>query len=143
MNQISTYALLAAAAYEDARLDTDNQAPTPLGWTLLAQFNRSGSGTKAKWLGDGFTACVFRGPVGQIVIPYAGTEFRTSEAGFTTYFVSGNILLALGAWGSQAYEAAQLYLEVRDSFGSAADITFIEDLINNFSANQSNWKLAA
>jgi hypothetical protein len=96
MDQATTYALLSAAAYEDARVETENRAPVPPGWRMLTEpeFAPSGSGANAGWLGSGFTARVFQGPAGQIVIAYAGTEFRLTEAGGITDFTSGNVPLA-------------------------------------------------
>ena len=124
MNQTTIYSLLAAVPYEDARLSSKNFAPIPEDWVPLEPFNRSRSGPNATWLADGFSARVFVGPTGQIVIAYAGTEFRVGEAGFVNDFVSGNIPLASGFYGAQAFEAAKLYIEVRNAFGATADITF-------------------
>ena len=78
MNQISINALLSATAYGDARTLDRNRAPLPEGWKLLPQYTQSGSGPDSSiWLA-GFSARVFQGPAGEIVIAYAGTEFRAS-----------------------------------------------------------------
>jgi Ca2+-binding RTX toxin-like protein len=126
MDQATTYALLSAAAYEDARRENDNRAPIPPGWRMLTdpEFTPSGSGANAGWLGSGFTARVFQGPAGQIVIAYAGTEFRLTEAGGVTDFTDGNIPLAVGTYGAQGYQAALLYQQVKARFGANADISF-------------------
>ena len=124
MDLTTIYAFLSAAAYDDARLSINNRAPIPHTWTRLDRFERSGSGALAEWSGDGFSAAVFQGPLGQIVISFAGTEFRPTDAGLTADFLSGNVPLAVGGPGSQAFAAAKLYLEVQHEFGANANITF-------------------
>ena len=123
MNQISINALFSAAAYGDARTLDNNRAPLPEGWKLLPQYNQSGSGPDSSiWLA-GFSARVFQGPAGEIVISYAGTEFRASIRAASD-FIFGNIPLAIGSYASQAFEAAKLYLQVRAQFGDSANISF-------------------
>jgi trimeric autotransporter adhesin len=124
MNQETIYALLAAAAYEDARFFALNRSPIPPGWRQLSEFDVSGSGSNASWTGSGFTGRVFQGPGGQIVIAYAGTEFRLDQAGGVTDFISGNVPLAAGLYGEQGYQAALLYQRVQARFGASADIAF-------------------
>ena len=98
MDQETTHALLAAAAYEDARPQVENRAPVPPGWRMLTgpDFEPSGSGPNATWLGSGFTARVFQGPGGEIVIAYAGTEPKFDGPGGLTDFTNGNVPLAVG-----------------------------------------------
>ena len=101
-------ALLAAGSYWDVRrgtinattgVDTDNDAPIPLGWKVLTQYDESGSGTS---VATGFSARVYQNIAsGQIVISYAGTEFKTSSFGLAADFISGNIPLAIGKYGIQ------------------------------------------
>jgi Ca2+-binding RTX toxin-like protein len=119
LTQPATYALLAAASYADIRTDPRNQAPIPSGWTELTQYARSGSGTGTTANG-GFSAKVFKGPGGEVVISFAGTEI--SLVGGTSDFVNGNIPLARGGASSQAYQAALLYQQVKKEQGP--NITF-------------------
>jgi hypothetical protein len=124
MDQASTYALLAAGAYWDVRDLEANRAPIPPGWKVLNEFTVSSSGGQSTTLGSGFSARVYQGPAGEIVISYAGTEFGGSTAGLINDFLSGNVPLAVGINGSQAHEAALLYERVQASFGAAANIAF-------------------
>jgi trimeric autotransporter adhesin len=127
MNSTAEYALMAAAAYWDIRgLDNgkpleSNRAPIPPGWTILTAYDVKGSGG-ASW--DGFSARVFKGPGGQIVISYAGTEFGSGKPliGTTPDFLFGNMPLAAGVYGTQAMLAAELYQRVKAEQGG--DISF-------------------
>src|SRR4051812_9882485 len=88
MTDTATYALLAAGSYSDLRppipglstsgadlLNATNQSPLPPGWVELTQFRKDGSGPGAIAGGsDGFSARVYQGPDGEIVISYGGTE---------------------------------------------------------------------
>ena len=122
-------ALLAAGSYWDVRrgtinattgVDTDNDAPIPLGWKVLTQYDESGSGTS---VATGFSARVYQNIAsGQIVISYAGTEFNTSSFGLAADFISGNIPLAIGKYGAQALKAADLYQRVK------ADVTLSDNI---------------
>jgi hypothetical protein len=118
MNQEAAYALLAADSYRDARRVARNYAPIPLGWTELKDYAISGSGEGATLSGAGFSARVYRGPSGEIVISYAGTQFGGSGVGQTGDWGSGNAPLALGFYGQQAMAAAELYQKVRSELGS-------------------------
>lgn len=89
MTQPSTYALLAAAPYDDIRTLKENRAPIPPGWTELTQYTRSGSGNGTT-ADAGFSAKVFKGPGGEIVISFADTEFALA-AGMAADFLQGNI----------------------------------------------------
>ena len=91
MDQVSTYAFLAAGAYWDVRRERGNQAPTPPGWKVLDEFTISSSGARSTPLGSGFSARVYQGQASEIVIAYAGTEFGGTTAGMINDFVSGNI----------------------------------------------------
>jgi len=124
MDQPTTYSLLAADAYWDARSATFNQAPIPPGWKVLDEFTVSGSGANASFGGSGFSARVFQGPAGEIVISYAGTEFGGSTNGLINDFTSGNIPLAAGSYGMQAAQAALLYERVQEKFGANSNISF-------------------
>ena len=124
MDQASTYALLAAGAYWDVRGELRNRAPNPPGWKVLEEFTVSSSGGRATALGSGFSARVYQGPDGEIVISYAGTEGGGSMAGLINDFLAGNFPLANGGDGSQAHEAALLYERVQTRFGAAANINF-------------------
>lgn len=124
MNEEGTYALLAAGAYWDVRGEPRNRAPIPPGWKVLREFDTLGSGPSATLFGSAFSARVYQGPGGQIVISYAGTEFGGSGAGGVNDFVSGNIPLAGGNYGMQAVEAALLYERVQAKFGATANINF-------------------
>ncbi len=78
----------------------------------------------ATLLGGGFSARVYKGPGGQIVISYAGTDV-SSKTGFVADFLSGNVPLATGLYGAQALEAAKLYLQVKaDPALAGSPITF-------------------
>ncbi|HSI53212.1 MAG TPA: VCBS domain-containing protein [Ramlibacter sp.] len=118
----STYALLAADSYTDIRPNSDNQAPVPAGWVELAQYQVSGSGTYAGLTTAGFSARVFQGPGGEIVISYAGTQFGGTGIGQAGDWFAGNLPLALGFSGTQALLAAALYQQVRSDLGN--NITF-------------------
>jgi hypothetical protein len=91
MTEPSTYALLAAASYDDIRPREGNRAPVPLssGWTELTQYARSGSGTGTTANG-GFSAKVFKGPDGEVVISFAGTEFAPT-AGMAADFLQSKM----------------------------------------------------
>ncbi|MEO8298197.1 MAG: calcium-binding protein, partial [Burkholderiales bacterium] len=122
MTQASVYALLSANSYDDIRPQDRNRAPLPAGWTVLTQYDVSGSGANANVTGSGFSARVYQGPGGEVVIAYAGTEFGGSVAGLIADFASGNVPLALGLYGEQAYQAALLYQQVKAQLGP--NITF-------------------
>ncbi|SHN29960.1 Ca2+-binding protein, RTX toxin-related [Rhizobacter sp. OV335] len=125
MDQATTYALLAAGAYWDIRTLSTNRAPIPPGWKVLDEFTVSSSGSNATALGSAFSARVYQGPGGQIVISYAGTEFPEGiTSGLTNDFVSGNLPLATGSYGKQAYDAALLYQKVQAKYGAGADVSF-------------------
>ena len=80
MTQPSTYSLLSANAYSDIRLDSANRAPIPEGWTVLKQFDRSSSGANGTLVLDsGFSARVYQGPGGEIVIAYVCTQAGNTE----------------------------------------------------------------
>ena len=86
MTAASTYALLAAGSYWDIRIPnsgnkSNNRAPLPEGWTVLTQYDKSLSGSNSSYLGSGFSARVYKGPGGEIVIAFAGTEFDSSTSG--------------------------------------------------------------
>src|SRR4051812_21481911 len=132
MTDIATYALLAAASYGDLRppipglstsgadlLNATNASPLPLGWIELVKYREDGSGRSAIEAGsNGFSARVYKGPDGQIVISYGGTEFpgvdtdNASAAGRNADFLNGNVPLAIGDCSSQELAAANLYLRV-------------------------------
>ena len=112
----SDYALLAAGSYWDIRkFDStfDNRAPLPAGWTVLTTYDVSGSGANSSLLGSGFSARVYKGPGGEIVIGYAGTEAGNTVTGLVDDFVKANVPMAAGAANTQALAAAQLYERVR------------------------------
>ena len=123
MNQEAAYALLAADSYRDARSDARNEAPIPPGWTELKDYAISGSGTGAVLSGAGFSARVYRGPGGDIVISYAGTQFGGSGIGQAGDWLSGNMPLAIGLYGQQAMAAAELYQKVRAEQGNNISFT--------------------
>ena len=120
-------ALMAAGSYWDIRdanaadPNKSNRAPLPQGWQVLTQYDTSGSGPNANLL-SGFSARVYKGPGGQIVISYAGTEIGSSALGTAADFLSGNIPLAAGSASSQALAAAQLYQQVKAE--QSGNITF-------------------
>ena len=131
MTRESVLALLAAGSYWDIRggrefeldvQDTDNRAPLPEGWKVLTQFDKSDSGPTAV---TGFSARVYQNTsTNEIVISYAGTEFGAeSSVGTKADFANGNVPLALGDYGSQAYRAAALYQEVKEA-GLTNNIAF-------------------
>jgi Ca2+-binding RTX toxin-like protein len=93
---------------------------------MLDEFTRSTSGPSANLLGSGFSARAYQGPGNEIVISYAGTEFNLNDniTGGLVDFGNGNIPLAIGRYGEQAFQAALLYEQVQARFGSAANITF-------------------
>ncbi|MEO8298195.1 MAG: hypothetical protein ABI574_10370 [Burkholderiales bacterium] len=122
MNQETIYSLLSANAYFDVRDLELNRAPLPEGWTNIPEFERTDSGTNSSWSGTGFSARVYQGPNGQIVIAYSGTELGNSTAGLVKDFVSGNSL-AVGGPGGQAFEAALLFEQVAARYGRD-NITF-------------------
>jgi RTX calcium-binding nonapeptide repeat (4 copies)/Lipase (class 3) len=123
----SDMALMAAGSYWDVRIpnldnDSDNRAPTPPGWRVLTQYDRSDSGPNAV---TGFSARVYENiATGEIVISYAGTEFDTNSIGLAADFLSGNVPLALGKYGSQALAAAKLYQEVKADQDLSDNISF-------------------
>ena len=122
MTQAYEYALLAGGSYDDIRLRSDNRSPIPPGWTELTGYAVSGSGGNASYAGSGFSARVYRGPGGEIVISYAGTEFNPGSAGMTMDFLAGNLPLAAGLFSPQALAAAELYQHVLADLGT--NITF-------------------
>jgi len=125
MDQISINALLAAGAYWDIRFLKTNQAPIPPGWKVLTEFDVATSGDKASTFGSAFSARVFQGPNGEIVISYAGTEFPEGiTPGLVNDFISGNLPLATGSYGKQAYDAALVYQKVQARYGAGANISF-------------------
>lgn len=117
----SDMALMAAGSYWDVRkgevdpqngIDTDNDAPVPAGWKVLTEYDTSNTGGIV-FFRNGFSARVYQNiSTNEIVISYAGTEFGLGRAGFYNDFLSGNIPLALGLYGDQALQAAQLYQRV-------------------------------
>jgi hypothetical protein len=136
------YALLAAGSYADIRagqlpsgttsdpLNASNRSPLPPGWIELTQYAQNGSGPTAILGGsNGFSARVYQGPDGQIVISYGGTEFpgvdtdNASSAGRNADFLNGNVPLAIGDRSSQELAAANLYLRVKAD-NPYADIDF-------------------
>jgi VCBS repeat-containing protein len=126
----SEMALLAAGSYWDIR-DANpsdprksNRGPLPEGWTIIPQYDISRSGANSGLLGDGFSARVYQGPGGQIVISYAGTEFGDTVAGVVADFLSGNVPLAVGRYAEQAYQAALLYQRVLANATLSDNITF-------------------
>jgi hypothetical protein len=127
MNEPAEFALMAAASYWDVRGSDDgdlarsNRAPIPPGWISLSQYDIKGSGG-VSW--NGFSARVFKGPTGEIVISYAGTEFGPGRAltGTVPDFLFGNSL-ASGVYATQAMLAAQLYQKVKAEQGSSITFT--------------------
>jgi Ca2+-binding RTX toxin-like protein len=121
----SDMALLAAGSYWDIRkfsADFDNRAPLPDGWIVLTRYDTAGSGQNAT---SGFSARVYQNvSTGAVVISYAGTEFNTSSYGLVADFISGNIPLAIGRYGEQAYQAALLYQRVQADPLLGDNITF-------------------
>jgi len=124
MTSAATYALLSGGAYWDVRDRDFNEAPLPAGWRALTQFDRSNSGSNATVQGSGFSARVYQGPGGEIVIAHAGTEFGSTVPGLVADFLSGNVPLAAGLSSEQAYQAALLYQEVKAWAGGSGNITF-------------------
>ena len=122
MNQDAAYALLAADSYRDARRSSANFAPIDPAWTELKDYAISGSGEGALLAGAGFSGRVYRGPGGEVVISYAGTQFGGSGIGQTGDWLSGNMPLAVGLYAKQAIAAAELYQKVRANEG--LNITF-------------------
>ena len=120
MSQPSDYALLSAAAYGDARLSPENDAPVRLGWTELTGYAESGSGVVAGL--SGFSARVYKSSGGEIVISYAGTQFGGSASGQFGDWAAGNGPLAFGLYANQAQKAAELYQLVASREGN--NITF-------------------
>ena len=117
-------ALMAAGSYWDVRKgainpqtgkDTDNDAPVPVGWKVLTQYDISASGANAALTNSsGFSARVYQNiSTQEIVISYAGTEFGLDRLGFYNDFINGNIPMALGSYSEQAYLAADLYQRVK------------------------------
>lgn len=122
MTQASDYALLAAGSYDDIRTLLLNRAPIPPDWTELTAYAVNGSGANATYTSSGFSAKVYQGPGGEIVISYAGTEFNPGSSGMTMDFVAGNLPLAAGFFSPQALAAAELYQRVKADLGN--NITF-------------------
>ena len=132
----SDMALLAAGAYWDIRSDlTDpisgadqsNRAPLPPGWRVLTDYDTSNTGGWALF-SSGFSARVYQNiSTNEIVISFSGTEFGASplkRPGFYNDFISGNIPLALGIYGEQAYQAALLYQRVKADPALSDNISF-------------------
>jgi Lipase (class 3) len=132
----SDMALMAAGSYWDVRgtdqtaLTESNRAPTPAGWKVLTQYDRSDSGPNAV---TGFSARVYQNiATGEIVISYAGTEFSFTKymgvtgpsPGLAADFTNGNIPLAVGRYGEQALQAAQLYQLVKADATLSDNISF-------------------
>lgn len=64
----TVYALLSTNAYADIRIDPRNVAPLPVGWSVVPEFDVSDSGNNTLSGLGGFTARVYQGPNGEIVI---------------------------------------------------------------------------
>ena len=122
----SDMALLAAGSYWDVRKSDetfDNHAPLPEGWRVLTDYDTSNTGGVVL-LRSGFSARVYQNTsTSEIVISYAGTEFGLNRAGFWNDFVSGNVPLAFGNYGEQAYQAALLYQRVKADLGGNISFT--------------------
>lgn len=97
MNQEASYALLAADSYRDARSVARNYAPIDPAWIELKDYAKSGSGANAQLPEGGFSARVYRGPGGEIVISYAGTQFGGSGIGQAGDWLAGNYAFGIGA----------------------------------------------
>jgi hypothetical protein len=123
MTQLYEYALLAAGSYDDIRVLDDNKTPIPQGWNELTAYAVNGSGSNASYTGSGFSARVYRGPGGETVISYAGTEFNPGSAGMTMDFLAGNLPLAAGLFSPQALAAADLYQRVLAGVGPDITLT--------------------
>jgi hypothetical protein len=63
------YAQLAAAAYRDT--SRQNRIDPPAGWQVVLEYPAGGQTTGD---GGGFSAAAYRGPGGEIVIAYTGTN---------------------------------------------------------------------
>lgn len=133
----AVYALLADNVYWDVRYGYDdtnptdkdftssNWTPVPEGWTVLGQFDQSGSGdgiTQRPNL-DGFSARVYEkeGESNEVVISFAGTYDMPAD------WTKGNLPATLGKASSHLTQAAELYHKVKEYYqakGQEVDITF-------------------
>ena len=97
-------AQLAASAYR--HVTERNRILAPTGWTQLATYPASGPSDDPL---SGFSAVAFRGPGGEIVIAYAGTNV---DSVLDNDWLLANAPAALGYYSPQVAQAAQFYWEV-------------------------------
>jgi hypothetical protein len=83
---------LSASAYRN--VTERNRIFAPAGWEQIATFPASGPSDDPV---TGFSAAAYRGPGGEIVIAYAGTN-----RGYVRDFAFGNVAAALGEYSPQA-----------------------------------------
>jgi len=124
VDQSTVYALLAAGSYADIRRLPANNAPLPEGWKILPQFSISGSGEQGSVWSSGFSARVYSGPHGEIVISYAGTEFSGDNITGTANDLFNDATIAFGFPSRQVNAAAVLYQRVKAFYGEGANISF-------------------
>ena len=96
----SVVAQLAASAYRNAT--ERNRIAPPVGWTEIATYPANGASDG--WI-TGFSASAYRGPGGEIVIAYAGSDNVNDWA-------LANGPAATGFYSPQVVQAAQFYWQV-------------------------------
>jgi Ca2+-binding RTX toxin-like protein len=102
--QPEVLAQLAAAAYRDA--SDENRIVAPAGWTEIATYPGSGPSDDPV---TGFSAVAYRGPDGDIVIAYAGTNV---DSVLDNDWLKANAPAALGLYSQQVTQAAEFYWQV-------------------------------
>ena len=111
---VSLLAQFAAAAYRNVATENRITAPSTLGWTEIAKNPASGTSDDPV---TGFSAAAYRGPGGEIVIAYTGTNVNPPLG---NDWLRANAPAALGRFSPQVEQAAQFYWDVLNSAGGAA-----------------------
>jgi len=101
----TVFAQLAAAAYRN--VSDFNVILAPAGWEQIATYPAEEQGSDSRI--TGFSAAAYRGPGGEIVIAYAGTNV---DSVFGNDWLLANYPAALGVFSPQVVQAAQFYWSV-------------------------------
>jgi YD repeat-containing protein len=112
-SQTLAFALLAGNSYQSSRPLIGNQIPIPFGWTQLDMpANMENNPT------SGFEAYAYRGPNGEVVISYAGTNFADVHGD-----LAADAMLGLGFSQQQLIDAAAFYEKVKERYGATVTFT--------------------
>ncbi len=103
----ATVAQLAFAAYRN--IFVVNRSLAPSGWEEIATYPASGPSDDPK---TGFSAAAYRGPGGQIVIAYCGTNVNPPLG---NDWLLANAPAATGRYSPQVEQAAEFYWSVHEA----------------------------